>query len=290
VYEPKWDGFRATYSDGRLYSRRGTNLGRAFPDLVPTLTARLTPDLLLDGELICWAQEAGRLDFAGLQARMTAGNRIRAVAAQRPAQFVVFDILAARGEDLRGRPLRDRRLILEGVLSGLGSPIVLCQQTSDVVLAREWLLTLTAAGLEGVVVKDAGGVYPTREGQRVWWKYKAKASLDMIAIGFTGTAAAPSSLVLAFPGVVDEDDQPVTAGSTTVLSKTAAKPIIPLLHPTGATFERTFAWGSSAPTTVTVIEPFVVEVEADASAETGVLRYSARLHRARPDLDVGELT
>ena len=48
-------------------------------------------------------------------------------------------------------------------------------------------------------------MYPTREGQRVWWKYKAKASLDMIAIGFTGTAAAPSSLVLAFPGVVDED-------------------------------------------------------------------------------------
>ncbi len=122
------------------------------------------------------------------------------------------------------------------------------------------------------------------------WKYKAKAALDMIAVGFTGTAAAPSSLVLAFPGVVDDGGQPVTAGSTTVLSKTAAKPIVPLLRPTGAAFERTFAWGSSAPTTVTVVEPFVVEVEAGASAETGVLRDSARLHRARPDLDVAELT
>jgi hypothetical protein len=54
--------------------------------------------------------------------------------------------------------------------------------------------------------------------------------------------------------------------------------------------ERTFAWGSAAPTVVTVIEPFVVEVEADASAQTGVLRHSARLHRARPDLDPVEAT
>jgi hypothetical protein len=36
---------------------------------------------------------------------------------------------------------------------------------------------------------------------------------------------------------------------------------------------------------VTVIEPFVVEVEADASAGGGILRHSARLHQARPDLD-----
>ena len=221
---------------------------------------------------------------------MTAGKRIRTVASQRPAQYVAFDVLAAGGEDLRQRPLRERRLVLERALAGLGSPIVLCQQTEDLVTAREWLRTLTAGGIEGLVIKDAAGTYPTREGQRPWWKYKSKATLDMLAIGFTGTATSPSSLVLAFPGAVDDDGQPVTAGSTTVLSKAAAKPIVPLLRPTGATFERTFAWGSAAPTVVTVIEPFVVEVEADASAQTGVLRQSAHLHRARPDLDPVEAT
>lgn len=137
-------------------------------------------------------------------------------------------------------------------------------------------------------MKEAAGTYPTRDGQRPWWKYKSKATLDLIAIGFTGTVAAPSSLVLAFPGAVDEDGRPVTAGSTTVLSKAAARPIVPLLRPTAETFQRTFAWGSAAPTVVTVIEPFVVEVEADASAQIGVLRHSARLHRARPDLEVIE--
>ena len=91
---------------------------------------------------------------------MTAGKRIRAVAAFRPAQFVVFDVLAAGGEDLRSRPLRERRHVLERALSGLGSPIVLCQQTEDLIIAREWLNTLTAGGIEGVVVEDLPGTIP----------------------------------------------------------------------------------------------------------------------------------
>src|SRR3954470_19837229 len=107
----------------------------------------------------------------------------------------------------------------------------------------------------------------------------------MLAIGFTGEQAAPTALVLAFPGDVDEDGLPITAGSTTSLSKAVGRSLSPLLNPTGETFERTFAWGSAAPTQMTVVAPFVVEVEGDASAAAGVLRHAVRLHRARPDLD-----
>lgn len=138
VWEPKWDGYRALVGDGRIFSRNGTNLTPLFPDLRPVLSARLPSDVVLDGEVIAWDQAAGRLDFEGLQARMTAGRRIRAVAARRPAQLVVFDVLAAGTEDLRWRPLRERRAILEQILTGVASPIVLCQQTDDVALAREW--------------------------------------------------------------------------------------------------------------------------------------------------------
>jgi len=109
--------------------------------------------------------------------------------------------------------------------------------------------TLTAGGIEGLVIKDRQGVYPTREGQRVWWKVKTKATLDMLAIGYTGTTTALTSLVLAFPGEVDEDGEPVTAGSTTVLARTVTKRLLPLLRPTGRTFERAFAWGTNEPTT-----------------------------------------
>ena len=289
VWEPKWDGWRCTTRAGKLFSRNGTNLIPFFPDLAPVLAARLPADLVLDGELVAWDTAAGRLDFAGLQARMTAGRRIRSVAERRPAQFVAFDVLSADGDDLRGLPLRQRRAVLERALLGLTSPIVLCQQTDSQAIAEEWFRTMTAAGIEGVVVKDAAGTYPTRDGQRVWWKVKARAAVDMMAIGFTGSASAPSTLVLAFPGVVDDAGQPVTAGSTTVLTKAAARYVAALLRPTGDSFERTFVWGARESTTVLVIEPFVVEVEADASVATGVLRHAARLQRARPDLDVDEL-
>lgn len=110
----------------------------------------------------------------------------------------------------------------------------------------------------------------------------------MLAIGSTGDVASPSALVLAFPGDVDDDGQPVTAGSTASLSKGVGRSLTPLLHPTGETFQRSFAWGSDAPTRVTVVAPFVFEVEADASAAAGVLRHAARLHRARPDLNPAE--
>ena len=85
VWEPKWDGYRLLVAGGRIYSRNGTNLTPLFPDLAPVLTALLPDDLVLDGEVIVWDPAAGRLDFEGLQARMTAGRRIRAVAARRPA-------------------------------------------------------------------------------------------------------------------------------------------------------------------------------------------------------------
>ncbi|GAA5025321.1 hypothetical protein GCM10023258_18140 [Terrabacter aeriphilus] len=288
VWEPKWDGYRALVGGGKIFSRNGTNLTPLFPDLTPALASRLPDDLVLDEEVLAWDPAAGRLDFEGLQARMTAGRRIRTVAARRPAQLVVFDVLAAGSEDLRGRPLQDRRTVLEQALAGMASPIVLCQQTDDVALARKWFHTLTAGGIEGLVIKDAGGSYPTVPGQRVWWKVKARQTLDMLAVGFTGDVGAPNALVLAFPGVVDDDGQPVTAESTTSLSKAVSRSLSPLLHPTGDTFERTFAWGSAAPTQVTVVTPFVVEVDADASAATRVLRHAARLHRARPDLDPAE--
>src|SRR3954464_15931286 len=148
VWEPKWDGYRVLVGAGRIYSRNGTNLTPLFPDLTPVLAARLPEDLVLDGEVIAWEPAAGRLDFEGLQARMTAGRRIRAVAARRPAQLVVFDVLAAGDEDLRGRPLRERRAVLEQALAEMASPIVLCHQTDDVGLAREWFRTRSVAGCE----------------------------------------------------------------------------------------------------------------------------------------------
>jgi ATP-dependent DNA ligase len=246
VFEPKWDGYRVLVADGRMWSRRGTDLTRYFPDLAPVLKAMLPAGVVVDGELVAWDSEAGRLDFGALQARLTAGKKLATVAADRPAQLVCFDLLAHDDVDLRPQPLVDRRQRLETVLSGLPSPIVLCEQTNDQALAAEWMQTLSAVGIEGVVIKDARQPYPTREGQRIWWKLKARRTLDMIAIGIVGNPKQPTSLVLAMPAI----GELATAGSTTVLTKTAALTVAPLLELTGETFERRFVWGTSDPVLV----------------------------------------
>ncbi len=149
VYQPKWDGYRAVYSAGRLVSRNGTDLTPLFPDLTPVLAARLAPDLVLDGELVTWSPSAGRLDFAGLQARMTAGKRIRAVAGPRPA--------ASRPPGHpRGGPVRAE-------VPGRAVPTDSGPRRGSGV-AHD----LDRRGIEGLVIKDADGTYPTRDGQRCW--------------------------------------------------------------------------------------------------------------------------
>ncbi|MFI9310901.1 ATP-dependent DNA ligase [Streptomyces triculaminicus] len=73
--ETKWDGLRCLLLRGtdtvRLVSRRGTPLGRAFPDLVSAAERDLPQQVLLDGEVVVWAE--GKLDFGQLQQRMRSG-------------------------------------------------------------------------------------------------------------------------------------------------------------------------------------------------------------------------
>jgi hypothetical protein len=58
---------------------------------------------VLDGELGIWHRD--RIDFALLQRRLAKGPRAKALAAEHPESYMLFDILAAAGQDLRVRPL-----------------------------------------------------------------------------------------------------------------------------------------------------------------------------------------
>ena len=66
--------------------------------------------------LVIWGD--GALDFPALLQRMAStGARAHQLATTRPANYVVFDLLALDGSDLRREPLRVRRRLLERILS-----------------------------------------------------------------------------------------------------------------------------------------------------------------------------
>jgi bifunctional non-homologous end joining protein LigD len=110
VHEVKFDGYRmqaiVAGRRARLMTRNGHDWSARFPETAAAL-GRL-PDAVLDGELVA-TDEAGMPDFPALQSavlrRATAG-----------LVFYAFDLLARGGEDLRARPLLERKAALKQLL------------------------------------------------------------------------------------------------------------------------------------------------------------------------------
>src|SRR5262245_14839406 len=107
LYELKLDGFRAVaYVDGprtRLVSRKGI-VYRRFEALSVGIAAALADHAaVIDGELVCLDAD-GRPDFYALMYRRAA-----------PC-FVAFDLLWLDGDDLRARPLLERKRRLARLL------------------------------------------------------------------------------------------------------------------------------------------------------------------------------
>jgi len=126
AFEPKFDGFRAIATADRrrvrLHSRQNRPLTRYFPEIVAAIAGQFAGHVVLDGELVV-CRTAG-LDFTALQSRLTAARR---AATEAPATFVVFDVLAAGGTDLRTHPYRIRRALLLQLLAAVdmvrGQPV-----------------------------------------------------------------------------------------------------------------------------------------------------------------------
>src|SRR4030088_2366009 len=117
-YEPKWDGFRCLAfraGDGvELQSKSGQPLARYFPELVAGLKSLRAPRFVLDGEIVIPVGKS--LSFDDLLQRIhPAESRVRKLAAETPALYLVFDLLVdEKGKLLAGLPLSERRRRLEG--------------------------------------------------------------------------------------------------------------------------------------------------------------------------------
>ncbi len=185
VFEPKWDGFRCiVFRDGdevELGSRNERPLTRYFPDLVEPIRRQLPPKVVLDGEIVI-ATPAG-LDFDALQLRLhPAESRVRRLAAETPASFVAFDLLALDGTDARPLALRDRWRILAEVMDGVEPPLYITPSTADRAQAADWFTRFEGAGLDGVVAKRLDTPY--REDERVHVKVKHDRTADCVVAGF----------------------------------------------------------------------------------------------------------
>lgn len=183
VYEPKWDGFRTIVWGGpepRLDSRNGKPLLRYFPEL-QSAVEQLPDGTVVDGEVVVVRDDV--TEFDTLQLRIhPAASRVTMLAAEIPAELVGFDLLADRGEDLRGTPYEERRNHLEALFAGLRFPWHLTPVTRDLQEAKRWFTDYEAAGCDGIICKQLDGTY--QEDKREWIKWKHRRDADCVVGGY----------------------------------------------------------------------------------------------------------
>ena len=200
-FEPKWDGFRTlVFRDGDeilLQSRDEKPMNRYFPELEAPLAAALPERCVLDGEVVIGGP--GGLDFEALLLRIhPAASRVKLLAAQTPASFVAWDLLALDDEDLREAPLAVRRERLEQALARPSNAVHLSPATRDRALALDWFRRFEGAGLDGVMAKRLDEPY--RAGERTMIKVKHARTADCVVAGFrwhkNGAGTMVGSLLL----------------------------------------------------------------------------------------------
>jgi ATP-dependent DNA ligase len=201
-YEPKWDGFRClVFRDGpdvHLQSKSGKPLTRYFPEVVDNVLSMEADRFVLDGELIIPVD--GALSFDALQLRLhPAETRVKKLAAETPAQLMLFDLLFFRETSYLAAPLELRRSSLEILHRGEeGEDLLLSPYTEDRAVAQGWL-DMAGGALDGVVAKRRDGVYEA--GERAMLKIKQLKTADCLVGGFrygTGSKQVGSLLLGLF--------------------------------------------------------------------------------------------
>src|SRR5262249_23687847 len=109
-------------------------------------------------------------------------SRVQLLAAEHPASYVAWDMLAMGDDDLRERPQSERRAALEAALAGVAPPIHVTPATRDAAVAADWFARFEGAGLDGVIAKPESPAYTP--GKRVMAKIKHQRTADCVVAGF----------------------------------------------------------------------------------------------------------
>jgi bifunctional non-homologous end joining protein LigD len=194
VYEEKYDGIRILAAKNgarvQLVTRNQIDRTADFPEIAAALARLPAPTLLLDGEIVFFdAAGVSRFQLFG------AGTRRRPV-------YVLFDVLFARGRDLRALPLAERREILETEVRPEGPLRLARRLAADGFKAFE---RARARGLEGIVAKDAASPYEAGKRSMAWRKVKLRAEEEFVIGGYTAPAGARSHLGAILVGAFDGD-------------------------------------------------------------------------------------
>ena len=178
--EWKWDGIRsqAIRRQGRsfVWSRGEELIGERFPEILAVADA-LPDGTVLDGEIVI-AKGGDVQSFAELQRRIGRKTVGKKLLKECPAHFVLFDVLEHGGEDVRGRPLSERRALLTELAEPFADRLNL--SPSDLLEGATWDAFAAhrehsrAMRAEGLMLKRKDAAYGVGRVRGPWWKWKVE--------------------------------------------------------------------------------------------------------------------
>jgi bifunctional non-homologous end joining protein LigD len=159
----------------------------------------------VDGEVVAF--DGDETSFSLLQQRLGVRHPGAELVARTPVFYYLFDVLWAAGQDVRARPLSERKQVLHDLLS-FADPLRFTEhRTED---GEAYYAYACASGWEGLVVKRADSAYRAGR-QRDWLKFKCQNNQEFVIGGYTdpkGTRTGFGALLIGYY----DDGQLVYAG------------------------------------------------------------------------------
>jgi bifunctional non-homologous end joining protein LigD len=176
VHEIKYDGYRALASLAGgsvvIRTRNGLDWTDRFRALVAPLAALPCDSALLDGE-IAVADSQGHTSFSALQVALSEGHDTFG--------YYIFDLLHLDGEDLRKRPLLERKKLLEQLFASKKGPLFYSSHVTGE--GAQVFHHACDLKLEGIISKHAPDPY--RSGRtKSWLKTKCGMEQEFVIVGW----------------------------------------------------------------------------------------------------------
>ena len=210
LYERKLDGERClSFRSGgqvKMMTRNQKEVSANYPEIARALAGQGSNDCIVDGEIVAF--KGSGTSFELLQSRIHVVSPGEQLLRKVPVFYYIFDVLYADDQDVRPRPLRERKDVLRSVLT-FEDPLRFTEHRDTE--GEAFYAEACKAGWEGLIAKLADSPY--RAGRtKDWLKFKCETNQEFVIGGWTDPQRSRVAFGALLLGYYDPDGKLAYAG------------------------------------------------------------------------------
>lgn len=177
--EYKWDGIRGQVIKRKgeifVWSRGEELVTEKYPEFSILNAVTSQDNFVIDGEILPY-KNGVPMNFNDLQTRIGRKNLTAKILKDNPVVLMAYDLLEYQGEDIRNKPIVERRALLDKLLENIHHPNIFLSSHSYTFPDWQDYANMRASagekGAEGIMLKRLDSTYQTGRRKGDWWKWK----------------------------------------------------------------------------------------------------------------------